>query len=95
MSSQKEILSLLAAGTLTPDEANLKLEQLNKKKHSSIRYKVSPKGAISIYGVSNKFPVTLYIEQLEAIVDLFTGSNDWCDEFTAFLDENKHKLKRK
>ena len=95
MSSQKEILSLLAAGTLSPEEANLKLEQINKKKNNSVRYKVSKKGAISIYGLGGRFPITLYIEQLETIVDLFTGSNEWCDEFTTFLAENKDNLTRK
>ncbi len=92
MSSQKEILLLLASGTLSPEEANIKLEQLNKK--SEYRYKVSKKGAISIYGL-RRMPITLYIGELEAITNLFTGSNEWTDEFSSFLDENKDDLTRK
>ena len=94
MSSNKEILGLLAAGSITLNEAQSKMEALEKKKSANIRYKVSQKGAISIYGL-RRMPITLYIGELEAIVELFTGSNDWNDEFTGFLEENKLSLKRK
>jgi hypothetical protein len=36
-------------------------------KPRAITYKVSEKGALSVYGVHSKFPVTLYAEQWERL----------------------------
>lgn len=49
--------------------------------------KVSPKGAISIYGMG-RFPVTLYADQLEAILDK-------AEALRAFIEENRGELKEK
>ena len=94
MSSNNEILGLLASGSITLDEAQSKMKALEQKNSANLRYKVSKKGAISIYGL-RRMPITLYIGELEAIIELFTGSNDWTDEFSGFLEENKVSLKRK
>jgi hypothetical protein len=103
-STTKDILSLLASGSITTDEANSRIEKLNKKNSSGLRYKVSQKGAISFYGL-RRMPITLYIAELESIIDTlideneagepFSESNSWGETFTEFLCENKKKLKRK
>jgi hypothetical protein len=57
-------------------------EALKKGASSSVRMKVSEKGAVSIYGMG-RFPVTLYKEQ-------------WLsDEIRAFIAANEAQLKAK
>ena len=56
-------------------------------KGGSISFKVSEKGAVSVYGLG-RFPVTLYFEQ-------WTRLLDQADNLRAFLEENKSKLKLK
>jgi hypothetical protein len=48
---------------------------------------VSPKGALSVYGLG-RFPVTLYREQWEKLLDL-------ADEIRSFIRENDGTLKKK
>jgi len=58
-----------------------------KKGKSSIRMKVSEKGALSVYGLG-RFPVTLYQEQWTKLLAM-------SDQIKAFIAENKEKLKVK
>ncbi len=60
---------------------------LKKGASSSIRMKVSEKGALSIYGMG-RFPVTLYKEQWLKLLDM-------SDEIRAFIAANEAKLKAK
>ena len=60
---------------------------LKKGASSSLRLKVSEKGALSIYGMG-RFPVTLYKEQW---LKLLTMS----DEIRAFIAANEAQLKAK
>ena len=64
-------------------------ENLKKKKAPSrdITFKVSQKGAVSVYGMG-RFPVTLYKEQWQRLLDKK-------DELLAFIDENDADLKTK
>lgn len=48
--------------------------------------KVSEKGAVSIYGVRSRFPVTLYESELRAILAVR-------DNLYAFMDKHKDALK--
>ena len=50
--------------------------------------KVSEKGAVSIYGLNAKWPVTLYAQQMENVLD-------HTDAIRAFIKENAAKLVRK
>jgi hypothetical protein len=52
-----------------------------------VSMKVSDKGGVSVYGLG-RFPVTLYLEQWEALLSR-------ADEIRAFLEENRDKLKKK
>ncbi len=78
----------------TPDELQAEVErlraeneQLKAKTRRGVYLKVSAKGAVSLYGLG-RFPVTLYVEQWEKILDMGP-------EIRAFIAENADKLKRK
>jgi len=58
----REILEKLAAGEISTQDASRLMEEANREKRGSLYCKVSPKGAISVYGLQ-RMPVTLYVEQ--------------------------------
>jgi hypothetical protein len=58
-----------------------------KKGASSIRLKVSEKGAVSVYGMG-RFPVTLYKEQWLKLLDM-------SDDIRSFIAANEAQLKAK
>jgi hypothetical protein len=62
-------------------------EALRKDTSSSVRMKVSEKGAVSIYGMG-RFPVTLYKEQWLRLLDMSA-------EIRAFIAANEAHLKKK
>jgi hypothetical protein len=62
-------------------------EALKKEASSSIRMKVSEKGAVSIYGMG-RFPVTLYKEQWLKLLYM-------SDDIRAFIAANEAQLKTK
>jgi hypothetical protein len=60
---------------------------LKKGASSSLRLKVSEKGALSVYGIG-RFPVTLYKEQWLKLLGM-------ADEIRAFIAANDAQLKAK
>ena len=63
-------------------------EALRKaSKPGSVSFKVSEKGAVSVYGMG-RFPVTLYVEQWETLLGR-------ADDLRAFIDANRGQLKKK
>ena len=62
-------------------------EQARARRPAALEFRVSDKGAVSVYGLG-RFPVTLYYEQWSRLLDR-------ADELRAFLEENKGKLKLK
>ncbi len=82
--TKQEILAELAAGKLDVNEADRLLSTLER---GSLYCKVSPKGAMSLYGLQ-RMPVTLYVEQWERLLDI-------ADTIRAFLKEHDGELKRK
>lgn len=60
-------------------------ETLKAKRKPTL--KVSEKGAVSVYGLG-RFPVTLYREQWETVLDI-------ADEIRTFIKANGHRLKIK
>jgi len=62
-------------------------EQLKAAAEKRVYLKVSDKGAVSLYGLG-RFPVTLYVEQWETILNM-------ADEIRAFMRDNAARLKRK
>jgi hypothetical protein len=78
----------------TPDELKLELERLRAENESlkkqtqrGVFLRVSEKGGISLYGLG-RFPITLYVEQWQKIIEMVP-------EIERFIDANAASLKRK
>ena len=67
--------------------AELERQAGQNKSAGALSFKVSEKGAVSVYGLG-RFPVTLYYEQWRKLLEA-------AEELGAFLDENKSRLKLK
>jgi hypothetical protein len=61
--------------------------RLKQRGSRGVSMKVSEKGGVSIYGLG-RFPVTLYKEQWEKLLDM-------ADDIRTFIQENAGKLKIK
>jgi hypothetical protein len=85
--TKEEILAEVAAGTLDVNAAAQLLSSLEGPARGSLYCKVSPKGALSLYGLQ-RMPVTLYAEQWERLLDI-------ADQIRAFLKQHDGELKRK
>jgi hypothetical protein len=62
-------------------------ERLKSQRASGLSFKVSEKGAVSVYGLG-RFPVTLYKEQWMRVLAAV-------DDLRAFIKENDARLKAK
>jgi len=62
-------------------------EALKTRRSNAVSFKVSEKGAVSVYGLG-RFPVTLYQEQWQKLLAL-------SDQIREFIEENRSKLKVK
>ncbi len=62
-------------------------EALKKRSEKGLSLKVSQKGGVSVYGLG-RFPVTLYKEQWEKLLDM-------SDDIRAFIQANESQLKTK
>jgi hypothetical protein len=73
----------------TYEELKARLAELEKspRRTGSLEFRVGEKGGVSVYGLG-RFPVTLYYEQWNRLLD--AG-----DKLREFLEENKAKLKLK
>ena len=58
-----------------------------RTKGGSISFRVSEKGAVSVYGLG-RFPVTLYQEQWDKLLG-------HVEELRQFIEENRESLKKK
>jgi hypothetical protein len=65
-------------------QENARLKQRGSR---GVSMKVSEKGGVSVYGLG-RFPVTLYKEQWEKLLDM-------ADDIRAFIADNHAKLKLK
>ena len=80
---------------MTPEEMQAELERLKAENEElkkpaargTISFKVSEKGAVSVYGLG-RFPVTLYKEQWDKLLDRDL-------EIRKFMVDNAAKLKLK
>ena len=75
----------------TYEELKARLENLEKqqgtRRTGSLEFRVGEKGGVSVYGLG-RFPVTLYYEQWNRLLDT-------ADKLKEFLEENKSRLKLK
>ena len=79
---------------MTPEQMKEELERLRtenealkKRSEKGLSLKVSQKGGVSVYGLG-RFPVTLYKEQWEKLLDM-------SDDIRVFIKENETQLKTK
>jgi len=79
---------------MTPEQLKEELERLRtenealkKRSEKGLSLKVSQKGGVSVYGLG-RFPVTLYKEQWEKLLDM-------SDDIRTFIQENEPQLKTK
>ena len=74
---------------LTPEQMAARIAELEGRlaNTGTLRFKVSEKGAVSVYGLG-RFPVTLYFEQWDRLLSQ-------ADELRTFIEANKSKLKLK
>jgi hypothetical protein len=74
---------------LTPEQMAARIAELEARiaKAGVLRFKVSEKGAVSVYGLG-RFPVTLYLEQWETLLS-------HADELRQFIETNRAQLKTK
>ena len=87
----QEILAKVATGEVQPDEAATLIAAINgkSKANGQLTYKVSPKGAMSVYGMG-RFPVTLYAEQWERL-----DTDEERKRRAEFIKSNAKQLTRK
>ena len=78
-----------ANSNLTPEQMAARIAELEGRiaKGGSVSFKVSEKGAVSVYGLG-RFPVTLYLEQWNALLSRVS-------ELREFIEANKSRLKTK
>ena len=62
-------------------------ERLKKRGSRGVTMKVSEKGGLSVYGLG-RFPVTLYKEQWQKLLDM-------ADDIRSFMKDNEATLKTK
>ncbi len=64
----QDILAKVASQEISPDDAVKLIAAINGngKGRQKLSYKVSDKGAVSVYGLG-RFPTTLYVEQWERL----------------------------
>ncbi|MBI4890491.1 MAG: hypothetical protein HY821_07675 [Acidobacteria bacterium] len=76
-----------SAQDLAAELEKLKAENasLKRARNAGITFKVSEKGAVSVYGLG-RFPVTLYKEQWERLMAA-------SDQLKGFIADNAEKLK--
>lgn len=86
----QDILAKVASGEIQPGEAATLIEALKSNgKPTTLTYKVSSKGAVSVYGMG-RFPVTLYAEQWERL-----DSDQERKRRAEFIKANGKQLTRK
>ncbi len=93
MSTAEEILESVKNGSLSINDAQLKLSQLKIVDLKKTTYKVSPKGGISFYGI-RRMPITLYLDELNQIIEV-TNTKDFKDFVSSNTDSLSSKEKNK
>ena len=68
-----------------------RLKELKAKNKNRLRLKVSQKGAVSVYGLQARFPVTLYAAQWEKLLLEMVDTG----VLRAFIAENQSQLSYK
>lgn len=70
---------------LSKDELLARLSKANEAKALRPTFKIGAKGGVSVSGLGQRFPTTLYHESWLAVLD-------HADELRAFIKANEHRL---
>lgn len=70
---------------LAASESEAARLKASNETRNALTLKVSPKGAVSMYGINGRFPVTLYAEQWDRVAD-------HSDQIKAFIAANSGLL---
>ena len=73
------------------EKVTARLKELKAAQKNRLRLKVSQKGAVSIYGLQARFPVTLYAAQWEKLLAQLVDTG----VLRAFIAENQSELSYK
>jgi len=93
--TKADVLQLIATGDLSTVDGLKLIEEIDgKEKGKQITWKLSPKGAVSFYGL-RRMPITLYIQELEKVLDVVCADTTYSEEFGEFVEENEAKFSRK
>lgn len=88
----RRVLHPVAPVTETPEQTIARLQaelaKAKEAKAAEVYMKVSEKGAVSVYGLGGRWPVTLYAEQWERLAPII-------GEVIDFIGENEGKVSRK
>lgn len=85
-----QLQSALESGAITVSQLMAEVARRNAKPAKAITYKVSEKGALSVYGLNGRFPVTLYRQQWERL-----DSDDERKRRSDFIRANERKFATK
>jgi len=88
-----KLTAALQSGAIKPDKFNQEVAAMIAAASAaagakSLTFKISEKGAVSVYGLNARFPVSLYAEQWERLLSA-------ADDLKAFLKTNADKLPSK
>lgn len=90
--STKEILELVASGSLTSEQAEILMKE--NKEIQNVNLKLSEKGCISFYGI-RKFPISLYPKELDLILKRLVKEPVYTDFFNDFLKNHQIDMNKK
>lgn len=80
-----EVYQSLAAGQLSPEDAEKLIQAIEEENNNPVVFKVSKKKCLVINGIRKKFPISLYPKE---IVKLFDNSQ----RILEFLEEKKEEF---
>jgi hypothetical protein len=87
--TQTDVLQAVAQKHTTPEEAaKFFAAKQPQSPTAALRFKVSEKGGVSVYGLQSRWPVTLYASQWERLFAQL-------DDLKQFLADNAKSLSRK
>jgi len=67
------------------------LKRLKAEQKKMLRLKVSQKGAVSVYGLNSRFPLTLYANQWERLISEIVETGT----LQTFIEQHNGELARK
>lgn len=91
---RKQVLSALAAGKLTEEQADALLSSFeNNRAATGITWRVSKSGGVSVYGLQ-RMPVTLYLEQWGRLAEKIPELMAWikANEGKTFVIDEKDDM---